>query len=320
MKKPAESDRGTQGIGLATEHRLPEAFKAKTDPDKDTVEIKRLHHKPVNVSVNSFAAISNLLHIFSPNGEPTLEPGHTIRISDEFTGKSATITANTFMDAAATFQSFIVIKGKYKPSPDLDPVAATPKAAKPAKGKASKITAAVEPKPVTEVAAEPSEEVVPAKVAEPRVKKTSTRKKPATVPAAAEPVVAAKKIKGKTSASSSSKSSAVPSTDPAVMPDWIKAHQKPYVDEDGEFSLEPAALSLAKPKGKVVTGTNNGDAANPAFGYEVTAGGKHVGWVIAEAEDSFIVTGFKDIDPSKHRVLSSAIIRIKVTNLPSLAG
>lgn len=369
MKKPALQDRGTQAVGLATEHRLPEAFKAKTNSDADTVEIKKLHHKPINVAVNSFASIANLLAMFSPEGEPTLDPGHTIRIADDFSGKSVTVTANAILDVAVALQAFAVHRGKYKPPivTDQPPVEEKP-VAKAAAKPATKPAAAVKKteevaasEPVQETPAAPSPEV-PAEVAQPASAEKAPRKKggkaareaapsqtatepapkptpeptpepspePAPAPAAvtSAPAKAAPPAKAKAKGKAKPKGAkgkgkaapAAPSGDPAVMPAWLKAMPTQYVDEDKEFTLEQKPLSLTKPRGKIVTGVNDGGAENPAFGYEVVANGKHVGWVIAEAEDSYIVTGFGNIEPSKHRVLSSAMIRIKVSNLPSISA
>lgn len=320
MKKVTEKDRGSHGIGLATEHRLPEAFKAKTDADAGTVEIKKEGSRPLNIAINSFGAVSNLLAMFSPDGETSLEPGHTIKIVDEFNNRSATITANAFVDIAAAMNTFVVEKGKYLPAaPEAAAASAlAPEEVAPA---AAKVTvAAAEPAQVAEPPSKPkAKKAAPEKATQaqaPAKKAAAAKKAPARqVPpeiAAAEQPAPKEKAKSKT---------AKPAA-PKAAEGWTASLPVEHVDADGGFRLDSRTLALTKERAKTTSGVSDGSAEHEAFGYEVSEGtakgGKHLGYVIVEDPKSWIVTGFGDIQPSKHANLNAAAIRIRVTNLPRM--
>jgi outer membrane biosynthesis protein TonB len=336
MKKASEKERGSHGIGLATEHRLPEAFKARTDDDAGIVEIKKEGVRPLNIAINSFGAVSNLLAIFSPDGETSLEPGHTIKIVDEFNNRSATITANTFVDIAAALNTFVVERGKYLPSAhEAEASASAPQevvpsakeeaapadtvevAAAPAKAKNKKAAAAK-----TAKAKAPETAVAPAPAPEPVKKAAAKQAKPEA--ASTETPAAAEKPAAKAPAAAKEPSKAKPAkaAAPTAPSGWTKSLPVEHVDADGGFRLDARTLALTKEKAKTASGVSDGSAEHEAFGYEVSEGtapgGRHLGYIIVEDPKSWIVTGFGDIPFSKHANLNAAAIRIRVTNLPRM--
>lgn len=406
MNKTAGKDRAP-GIGLATEHRLPEAFKARTDADANLVEITSPSSRPLNVAINSFASVANALAVFAPTGEATMEPGHTIKLVDEFSGREVTVTANTFIDVATALQTFAVSRGKYLPAATVESetVAATSAPAVVSSAPAAKTTSARKPKttaptPAAEVAAAVAE--APA-VEAPKKQKAAARKAPAakkaaaktkkaakavsakgatakgaasgkakktdapaviteavapetvaSTPAAPEPAKAEKPAKPTKAAAKPKKTAAAPKVSEAKVskpkaapkaaatkattskpaktkatapkaaetPAWVGTLPTEHIDDSGSFRIEARTLGLPKEKAKTVSGISDGSQDATSFGYEVLqggkAGGKHLGWIIAEALDSMIVTGFGEIQPSKHANLSAALIRIRITNLPRL--
>jgi hypothetical protein len=331
MKKASDKERGGLSIGLATEHRLPKAFKATTDGDAGTVEIKKEGARPLNIAINSFGAVSNLLAIFSPDGETTLEPGHTIKIIDEFNNRSATITANTFVDIAAAMNTFVVEKGKYLPSaPEAAAPTETAQAGATPPAPAS-VTIAATSTEEAAVAVAPAKakpkakKAAPVKAQEPApapVKKAPAKKAPAPAPAQqAQPeVVAAEKPASKEPAKTKAKPAKAEA--PKAAPDWGKSLPSEHIDTDGGFRFDLRKLALEKDKAKTTSGVSDGTAEHEAFGYEISEGtapgGKHLGYVIVEDPKNWIVTGFGDIPPSKHANLNAAAIRIRVTNLPRM--
>jgi hypothetical protein len=333
MTREKDKETGARSIGLATEHRLPAAFKAKTDDDAGTVEIKRENAKPLNVAKNSFASVANLLAVFAPDGKPTLEPGHTIKIIDEFTQRSVTITANTFVDAAAAFQTFLVEKGKYLPEPTAPAAADDAGGHDTAGNAAQEATEAAQGEETASIAAaKPSAARKTSAAASGKAKATGTsdgKKSGKAAPksaAAKAPSRSGAKAKG--AASTPAEAAEAPSkTASAVQqakpPAWAKSLPTEHVDESGAFRIEARTLALPKPKAKTVDGVADASAANSAFGYEVLKGsepgGAHAGWIIVEDPKSWIVTGFGDVPPSKHANLNAASIRIRVTNMPRIS-
>ncbi len=103
-------------IGLASENRLPEAYEAKTHDDGLKVTIQSgSKHKTV-INTNSFASVANILSAFSPDGKASLQPGATLAIKDEFSGRSITIVASAIGDVAAALKAFVVQEGEYLPA------------------------------------------------------------------------------------------------------------------------------------------------------------------------------------------------------------
>jgi hypothetical protein len=295
-------------IGLATEHRLPAAFKAKTDDAAGTIQIRKENGRSVDVAINSFASVANFLAIFCPDGEPTLEPGHTIKIVDEFNDRSTTITANALTDAAAVMRAFAVARGKYIPSgPDQQTEEAG----------TAKIAAVAKVEQISS-ADEVAEEVEEEQAAAPAVAEEA----PST-PASQPSVSTASSEEAPTKPKRGRKPKAT------VAPvnldlSWTKDLPREYVDADGNFRLEAKTLALPKAKARVTLGVSDGSAEVEAFGYEVTdgtkPGGAHLGYIIVEDPKSWVVTGFGDMPATKHANLPAATIRIRLTNLPHLRG
>lgn len=326
MATAKDTKEGGRSIGLATEHRLPEAYKARTDTDAGTVEIRKQAGRSLDVAINSFASVANVLATFSTDGEPSLKPEHTIRIVDDFTGKEVTITANTFVDVAAAFQVFLVEKGRYLPSAPERPAAEEP---------AAKTVEPPAPAPVADSRADPEKpaQEEPAKKVAAATKASAKKKAPAK--SAAAPKATRSKEAPQEKASKPEPKSEPQKSVPAkkaasksaggtniVAPEWARDLPLEIIDESGSFRMEARSLSLTKDRAKTVEGVADGSSNFPAFGYEVflggKPGGKHVGWVIVEDAKSWVVTGFGDLSPSKHANLSAASIRIRITNLPQI--
>ena len=281
MADTAVKEKGKH-IGLASEHALPEAFKAKSDTEAGTVEIKASGKQAVDIAMNSFAAVANALAAFCPKGEATLDPGHTITISDQFTGQSVTVTAGSLIDVATVLKIFATKKGKFLPENEEETLMVSQASVVRLADKRSRR------KPLP--ASEAPKQAKPAKSAA----------------AAASETAAELATQGKPKKQTAADASGLPRT---------------YEDAAG-FRLERKKLALSKAGGKTVEGLAGAKSANVADGYEVTLdkakGGKHVGWIIVENEKSWIVTGFKDIPHSKHANLTAALIRIRVSNLPQI--
>lgn len=307
MKQPAQQSEEPRVVGLASENKLPAAFKAKTNEDAGTVELRRPNHRPVDIAISSYQSAANLLAAFAKDGEPSLDPGATVTITDNFSGRSITITANSFVDAAAVFQAFVVRKGRYKPSIDVGAEEDAPQV------RAAKKTATAQKSASAKASAA---------LSTPGKKTASGSPSKAAKPATPSPKPAA----GKTGKPKPTAERAV-ATDGdhrkgslAGFPSWAKGNLKAeYADEAWGFRLVATKLSLDKENGKSVVGVDDGKADHHGFGYELLIHGKHVGWVIAEAPDAFHLTGIENYETTRHRNMEPAVlIRIRRTIYPML--
>lgn len=332
MKQSAKQNEEKRVVGLASENRLPDAFKAKTNEDAGTVELRKPNHRSVDIGIASYQAVANLLATFARDGEPSLDPGATITITDNFSNKTMTITANTFVDVAAVFHAFVVRRGRYKPPTEITRSEEVPAARKKARAQSKSVAASP---PVQEKAVEqPSEEHL-SKSAEGNVKPsenaaTAHDEKPAT-PATQSPKTTRKasepEVQTKSTDDASKKSAPVPtaaSDSPAAtafstFPDWAKkVLQVEYEDAVWGFKFTAASLSMTE-NGKAVLGRDEGDAEHKAAGYEVVVHDRHVGWIVAEGETSFYLTGIENYDSTRHRNIDPAIkIRIRRVIYPLL--
>jgi hypothetical protein len=350
MKQPAKQNEETRVVGLASENKLPDAFKARTNEDAGTVELRKPNHRGVDVSIAGYQAAANLLGTFAEDGEPSLDPGATITIIDNFSGKSTTITASTFVDVAAVFHAFVVRKGRYKPqteTPAEDEPAAQPqrKAPRPKRAAAPARQEHVAAAPATE-ASPKSEAPTPVEAPAPEAPKagrtTSGKSAAATKPAnAAKPAVQAVKKAAPASkkqpvkvepARTEPKTPATPAAQApkaaadgrkgslAGFPEWARKSLKAeYGDATWDFKLLATKVSLDKENGKNVLGPDDGKAEHHGFGYEVLIHGKHAAWVIAEAENAFHLTGVDGYETTRHRNIDPAVyIRIRRVIYPLL--
>jgi hypothetical protein len=350
MKQPAKQSEETRVVGLASENKLPEAFKARTDEDAGTVELRKPNHRGVDIAIASYQAAANLLGTFAQDGEPSLDPGATITIVDNFTNKSTTITASTFVDAAAVFHAFVVRKGRYKPQTEMPAEdVATPKSerktsAKPKRAAAPAQQAQVAALPAQVAATKPAEAAPteaavapPAKVGKPASGKGASPSK-AAKPAEKQPVKKAaaapkaKPLKAEPARTETKvpETTSVPASKPATaggrkgslagFPEWARKALKPeYGDATWDFKLLATRVSLDKENGKKVLGPDDGKAEHHGFGYEVLIHGKHAAWVVAEAQDAFHLTGVDGYETTRHRNIDPAVyIRIRRVIYPLL--
>lgn len=325
MKQPAKQSEEPRKVGLASEHRLPDVFKARTNEDAGTVELRKPNHRGVDVAIASFQSVANLLNTFAQDGEPSLDPGATITISDSFSGRSITITANTFVDAAAVFHAFVVKKGRYKPqteAPSEEESGATTREEPKAKSRSKAADAA---KPAATVAADerpaavaaakaPDKKPSPEKKAAPAEQRKGEAAATQAKPAAKKPSPA---VVAETSAGGAP---AVAKGSLAGFPEWAKKSLKAeYADDVWGFKLLATPVALDKENGHNVLGRDDGKAEHRGHGYELTIGGKHAGWVVAESESAFHLTGIENYETTKHRNIEPAVfIRIRRTIYPML--
>jgi hypothetical protein len=101
-------------IGLVTANNLPSVYDRKALEDEEMMLISAGRTK-LKVPFDTFAAVSNALAIFAPDGKPTMEPGRTITLKDEFSGASTSITASTLLSVMQALATFSVKKGVYIP-------------------------------------------------------------------------------------------------------------------------------------------------------------------------------------------------------------
>jgi hypothetical protein len=102
-------------IGLASENNLPKAYASKTLENGEQVTLQAGSEK-LTISTNSFQSVANILSMFAPDGNTTLEPGTTFYIRDGFSEKETSVTANALTDVAAALSLFAVKPGKYIPT------------------------------------------------------------------------------------------------------------------------------------------------------------------------------------------------------------
>lgn len=270
--------------GVLEEHKLPEAYVAKTSQDGNSVEISRASSSSsVKIAPSSFAAVANVLAKLWPDTSVPLEPGTTLQITDTFTGKSVAVAASALPDVANVLASVV---GGFAGAP------------------------------VVSVAANDSRK---AEQEAPKRKPGRPRKEKATA------------------SSSSAASAPVKPSEPTVGPDpvfdagvpddmpaWFKNdHPGQLKDDDGAggvIQLVRARLELEGGNNRAVKGRSKGKGEHHAWGYEVLHDGKHVAWVIAAAENQFILTGVEGIEyePSSHKVMPGLIARLKAIVIPKL--
>jgi hypothetical protein len=166
-------------IGLASENKLPKAYVSKTLDDGEQVTLQA-GSKKLTIATNSFQSVANILSVFAPNGNTTLEPGTTFYIRDGFSDLETTVTANALADVAATLALFAVKPGKFVPvMKDEEEEKASDQAAGQAVAKPEerkKQTKSSEAEPVAATAASIAQETVTAPSSEKLERKKPGRK------------------------------------------------------------------------------------------------------------------------------------------------
>lgn len=95
------------------------------------------------------------------------------------------------------------------------------------------------------------------------------------------------------------------------VPGFIKELKAYYIIGDNEdFRFDFTALELDPAKRRSVVGPAKTQTANSTFGYEVkTKAGEHIGWIIIEAENKFVMAGIPEMDVSSHRNIEGPITK-----------
>lgn len=110
---------------------------------------------------------------------------------------------------------------------------------------------------------------------------------------------------------------AVASTsDDSTMPDWFGKLDNEYAG-DG-YRLVRAELALDPKQRRTVSGLWGETSGNRGWGYEILVDDRRVGWVIAETERSFVLTGIPDFPSSQHRVIEGLMARLTASVMPRL--
>jgi hypothetical protein len=118
-------------IGLVSENNLPSVYKRTVIEDEGVVVLE-VGRTKLKIPFASFSAVANALSTFAEHGKPTMEPGWTISLKDEFTGRSTTVVASTLLDVMQALGTFAVKKGIYTPEvPPVIDTAPEPETAKP---------------------------------------------------------------------------------------------------------------------------------------------------------------------------------------------
>jgi hypothetical protein len=106
-------------IGLVTANSLPSVYDRKALEDEEMMLIS-VGRTKLKVPFDTFGAVSNALSTFAPDGKPTMEPGWTITLKDEFSGRSTSVTASTLLSVMQALATFSVKKGIY--IPEIPPI------------------------------------------------------------------------------------------------------------------------------------------------------------------------------------------------------
>jgi hypothetical protein len=96
-----------------------------------------------------------------------------------------------------------------------------------------------------------------------------------------------------------------------ALPAHMKGLDAFYVVEETGFRLDFTPLEIDPTKRTNVLGVPVSVNAASAFGFEIkTNTNEHAGWIIAEAEDKYVMTGLPELKISNHKKIGGAITRI----------
>lgn len=266
----------------AVEHSLPKSYSAATDANAGTVTITR-GSGSASIRMQSFASVANVLTMVEEGSHGLLEPTAQLDITDPFSGKKATIAAAALTDVAKVLSELAMAT-----SAETGTGAATTPA-----------RAAIQPKAVS---------------------KTAKPKQVTKTPAAAKaPHKAAARTPAKAAHPKAAKS-----TVPAQMPrpDWYADLKDEYVSDAANYRLVRAEVAVdptSSAKARKVTGRWGEAEGNHAWGYEILSGDRHVAWVVAEDQRTFILTGAPGFAPSTHRMVEGLMARVTATVMPQFA-
>lgn len=95
------------------------------------------------------------------------------------------------------------------------------------------------------------------------------------------------------------------------VPAFIKDLKAYYIIGDNEdYRFDFTALEMEPAKRRSVLGPAESQTADSTFGYEVkTKAGEHIGWIIIEAENRFVMAGIPEMDISSHRNIEGPITK-----------
>lgn len=95
------------------------------------------------------------------------------------------------------------------------------------------------------------------------------------------------------------------------VPGFIKELKAYYIIGDNEdYRFDFTALEMDPAKRRSVIGPAKTQTADSTFGYEVkTKAGEHIGWIIIEAENKFVMAGIPEMDVSSHRNIEGPITK-----------
>ncbi len=120
-------------IGVVTANNLPAVYKRKALEDEEMLLIE-VGRTKLKVPYDTFAAVSNALATFAPDGKATMEPGWTVTLKDEFSGRSTTVTAHSLLFVMQSLATFAVKRGVYIPEiPPIEEAAPADQKAEPKK-------------------------------------------------------------------------------------------------------------------------------------------------------------------------------------------
>lgn len=350
-------------IGLASESKLPTAYAPKTLDNHEQVTLQ-VGSEKLTIATNSFQSVANILAMFAPDGNATLEPGTTFYLRDGFSDKETSITANALIDVAQALSKFAVKPGKYIPAlKDIDEDKNT--------SKKTNETASIAQEVVTPIIAE--KDHVSAEIEKPKKRGRKPKEQAIEtaengkeyVPQVVEPALSAEappkrrgrppknRVVAETNAETGPKTTKprgrpkkaemAPATEakatnaapalvphssggpfPAAMtanhtnpqivgdvPDFIKKLKAFYIiGENEEYRFDFTALKMDPTKRRTVTGPADAETAESNFGYEVKSkAGEHIGWIIIEAENKFVMAGIPEMEISSHRNIEGPITK-----------
>jgi hypothetical protein len=95
------------------------------------------------------------------------------------------------------------------------------------------------------------------------------------------------------------------------VPDFMKDLKAFYIIGEGEdYRFDFTALEMDPAKRRTVVGPASSQSKGSTFGYEVKSkAGEHIGWIIIEAENKFVMAGIPEMEISSHRNIEGPITK-----------
>jgi hypothetical protein len=106
------------------------------------------------------------------------------------------------------------------------------------------------------------------------------------------------------------------------VPGFIKELKAYYIiGENEDYRFDFTALEMEPAKRRSVVGPAKTQTADSTFGYEVkTKAGEHIGWIIIEAENKFVMAGIPEMDVSSHRNIEGPITKTGIAIANKIAA